>query len=136
MAGDNLKANTGQLLKKELKVETMIETRKEGSSNQPDGRLQLNSRGEKNHGATLDGNTVVGGLNGGLAVGQKGVQNPNPPRSPNFVLTPVEAKTQEPPDGRENAMENELFVEAIENSSIGSVESDMEIVDETPRLNQ
>ncbi|MCI12975.1 hypothetical protein A2U01_0034086, partial [Trifolium medium] len=70
------------------------------------------------------------------SLGQQGVHNPNIPRPPNLGLTPPEAMPHEHQHERENALDNELFIDANDHSSMRSFDSDMEIVEETPRLKQ
>ncbi|MCI17172.1 hypothetical protein A2U01_0038319 [Trifolium medium] len=71
----------------------------------------------------LQEGVVLLGPSSEVNMGQKGIQNPNLPRPPNI-------------HARDTALENEFFLDADDNASLGSMELDMELVEETPRLHQ
>jgi hypothetical protein len=67
-------------------------------------------------------------------MGQKRVQHPNIPRPPNLQALSQKDTVVEPVQVGEMAGDNDLFLDAHESSSTGNVDSDMEVVEETPRL--
>jgi hypothetical protein len=69
-------------------------------------------------------------------VGPKGVSHPNIPRPPNEKLTfSSEINSTQHTEG-DGDKDNEVFMDANDQSANGSIESDMEIVAETPCLEQ
>ncbi|WJX54348.1 hypothetical protein P8452_40243 [Trifolium repens] len=72
----------------------------------------------------------------GLDLGQKGVQHPNNPRPPNLQVMQHGNTIIETVILGEVAVDSELFLDAQENGSMGNVDSDMELVEETPGLTQ
>jgi hypothetical protein len=63
------------------------------------------------------------------------VVNPNVPRPPNWLDTPPKIPSTIAPSSEEEQMEGgEVFVDANDQGSIGSLKSDMEVVVETPSL--
>ncbi|PNX91777.1 hypothetical protein L195_g047911, partial [Trifolium pratense] len=69
-----------------------------------------------------------------LVLGQKGVQNPNLSRPPNILVSPPGGISHNSKVMGDMVLEGELFMDADDQASMGSMESDMEIVAETPRL--
>jgi hypothetical protein len=110
--------------------------RKEGPSRQANnGNIKKVTR-EKYVGVTLEGGPIVASSGGVSNLDQKGIQIPNPPRPPNASLDPPEALPHELVHRSDIAVDNELFVDANDHNTMGSMDSDMEIVEETPRLKQ
>ncbi|MCI37129.1 hypothetical protein A2U01_0058353, partial [Trifolium medium] len=67
------------------------------------------------------------GLSGDPDMGQKGIQNPNLPRPPNPLLPPPGAMPHAPIHVGTMSQENDLFLDAMDNGSVGSADSDMEV---------
>jgi hypothetical protein len=141
--GGQFKGKNGPAFKKGF--ETLIDlggsnivdhARKEGPSRQANnGNIKKVTR-EKYVGVTLEGGPIVASSGGVSNLDQKGIQIPNPPRPPNASLDPPEALPHELVHRSDIAVDNELFVDANDHNTMGSMDSDMEIVEETPRLKQ
>jgi hypothetical protein len=111
-------------------------------SNDVDGQLIMGV--QNNNLKIVEENFKQGAINGSVSLGQNGemgmghnqITLPNIPRPPNLDkdTTTITSKVLELV--QDLGVEKEVFVDASENGTAGDSESDMEIVEETPKSNQ
>jgi hypothetical protein len=95
----------------------------------------LSNTNEESHANAMNkGGMKEDGPDINLFLGQKGVKNPNLPRPPNILPTPFGDMSHNSRMMGDITPDGELFLDADDQASMGSVESDMEIIAETPRL--
>jgi hypothetical protein len=101
----------------------------------PNGK-EIEGCGGKNESNYVAAEENIGGTNNnGSQLGQHIVQ-PNIPRPPNWLSTTSINRQSVLQNEKIHMVDNEEFVDAIETGSLGSVDSDMETVGETPNLTQ
>jgi hypothetical protein len=131
----SFKGKSGQAIKKgpETMSKWMVtDSLKESNSTNFEVVNILGETNEESNGAFIKGGGEE--ATGDCIMGQESVQSPNIPRPPDkpIILSRDMSHNLQHVGGM--AQESEVFEDANDQGSIGSVEEDMEIVNETPRL--
>ncbi|PNX88080.1 hypothetical protein L195_g044180, partial [Trifolium pratense] len=134
---NSFKSKPGGVVSKEV-VKNNVNQLFEAHTQRPNGTEQ-GGRLEKNEGVEV---VQIGSIEGVKDAAQsldqpilQQVVQPNMARPPNWTAPSIN-KSSSSQQNKVVLVDNEAFVDASEYGSVGSVDSDMEIVEETPSLTQ
>ncbi|MCH84836.1 hypothetical protein A2U01_0005673 [Trifolium medium] len=122
---ENLTENMGTQLLESLKGQHQQPIGNNGESTNKDGVQKENLNVTRNHSPIHN-----------IELDHEDITSPNMPRPPNLLGTPQTILSSPPLQDANMGWESELFEDANDQGSVGTSESDMEIVNETPLPSQ